>query len=135
MKKFALMLSIPFLMSFLCSLAAMEEEHFPLIGKVNMRYLREESSKIGKTVRLDVTLSSSLANDTAEEEKSFESLSLPSEVTIEFIFQNFQHLKEILDRWQDSYDGAKICVKAWIEDPSHKERVNGFDFIDFKADA
>ena len=113
----------------------MEEEHFPLIGKVNMRYLREESSKIGKTVRLNVTLSSSLVNDTAEEEKSFESLNLPNEVTLEFIFENFQHLKEILDRWQESYDGAKICVKAWIEDPSHKERVNGFDFIDFKAEA
>ncbi len=135
MKKLALMVSVPFLMGLLGSVFGMEDEHFPLIGKVNMKYLREESSRISKTVKLDVIMSSDVANDSAEEEKSFDPLTLPNEVTLDFIFQNFQQLKEILDRWKESYDGAKINVKAWIDDPSHRERVNGFDFIDFKTEA
>ncbi len=65
-------------MGFLCSVSAMEEEHFPLIGKVNMRYLREEGSRISKTVKLDVIMSSDVANDSAEEEKSFDPLTLPN---------------------------------------------------------
>jgi hypothetical protein len=77
-KKLALTFSIPFLMGFLCSVSAMEEEHFPLIGKVNMRYLREEGSRISKTVKLDVIMSSDVANDSAEEEKSFDPLTLPN---------------------------------------------------------
>ena len=58
MKKLALMVSIPFLMGLLGSVFGMEDEHFPLIGKVNMKYLREESSRISKTVKLDVIMSS-----------------------------------------------------------------------------
>lgn len=132
MKKLALALFAPFLMG---SLLAMEEDHCPLIGRVNMSFLKEKSQEAGKSVKLDIKVTSPEKGDAIEEEASLDPSVLPAELTISLLYQYFPHLQEIFAKWSTNYDGARINVKAWIDDPkytSYNFGVTGFDYIEFE---
>ncbi len=132
MKKLALALFAPFLMG---SLLAMEEEHCPLIGKVNMNLLKERSQAVGKGVKLDIRITPPEKGDAIEEETSLESSLLPTELTLSLLYQYFPDLQEIFAKWSTDYDGARINIRAWIDDPAYTAYnfgVTGFDYIEFE---
>ncbi|MES2608348.1 MAG: hypothetical protein V4544_06435 [Pseudomonadota bacterium] len=108
----------------------------PLIGGITMNYLTQECVNKQCEMSMSASLCSLNTNEEIKEENNAINLiGWDGELTIKKLLQFFPHLAEILKKWESNeestIEGAKIKVVAWINDISHKEKINGFDYITF----
>jgi hypothetical protein len=139
MKKLERLLFVGFLLSFVPTASAMEQEvrnslesKHRLIGPASMSYLKSKSQELSKPVIFHIIIASPDEDDTIERDVSIvDSSLLPNELTVTILSQYFSELPAIFEGYFKTYGCARIHVDGSVFDAPYK--ATGFDYVEQEA--
>ncbi len=101
-----------------------------LLSDKVVSYFKRVSSEIGKPISLKIILADAYGAGTSiEDEKDLSSAAFPNSVSRSYVMNILTtDMGELLRVFVEGKDPAALSLKTtiWINDPSHKEKANGF---------